>query len=74
MSDIVAFHTDYQHERNPVATAAETGMVFVNLFRPPLGRAMTYPNARNVFDRLARRRAPGSPAHAAPLRGHPLAA
>jgi integrase len=52
---IVAFYTDYQHERNPVAEAAETGMVFVNLFRPPLGRAMTYPNAKNVFDRLARR-------------------
>jgi integrase len=30
-------------------------MVFVNLFRPPLGRAMTYPNAKNLFDRLARR-------------------
>lgn len=52
--DIVAFYTDYQHERTPVVAAAETGMVFVNLFRPPLGRAMTYPNAKNVFDRLAR--------------------
>ena len=53
--DIVAFYTDYQHERNQVGAAADTGMVFVNLFRPPLGRAMTYPNAKNVFDRLARR-------------------
>jgi integrase len=59
--DIVAFYTDYQHERTSVA-AAETGMVFVNLFRSPLGRAMTYPNAKSVFDnaksvfdRLARR-------------------
>ncbi|MFI9726269.1 tyrosine-type recombinase/integrase [Streptomyces sp. NPDC052092] len=52
--DIVAFYTDYQHERNPAAAAAETGMVFVNLFRP-LGRAMTHPKAKNVFDRLARR-------------------
>ncbi|MFJ5731016.1 hypothetical protein [Streptomyces paradoxus] len=25
--DIVAFYTDYQHERTPVAAAAETGMV-----------------------------------------------
>lgn len=44
--DIVSLYTDYQYERTPVAAAAETGMVFVNLFRPPLGRAMTYPNAK----------------------------
>ncbi len=30
-------------------------MVFVNLFRAPLGRPMTYPNAKDMFDRLARR-------------------
>ncbi|MER6409095.1 site-specific integrase [Streptomyces viridosporus] len=26
----------------------------MNLFRPSLGRAMAYPNAKNVFGRLAR--------------------
>lgn len=54
-SDLVSLYTDYQHERNLVAEAAGTGMVFVNLFRLPLGRAMTYPNAKDVFDRLAGR-------------------
>ncbi|MGV9855550.1 tyrosine-type recombinase/integrase [Streptomyces sp. NPDC003442] len=53
--EAVSLYTDYQYERNAVAEAAGTDMVFVNLFRPPLGRAMTYPNAKNVFDRLARR-------------------
>lgn len=26
----------------------------MNLFRPPLGSAMTYPNTKKIFDRLAR--------------------
>ncbi len=29
-------------------------MVFVNLFRAPLGRAMSYPNAEQLFDRLVK--------------------
>ncbi|MFD4510957.1 tyrosine-type recombinase/integrase [Streptomyces sp. NPDC058457] len=54
-ADLVTLYADYQHERAQVAAAAESAMVFVNLFRPPLGRAMTYPNAKSIFDRLARR-------------------
>jgi integrase len=54
-ADLVWLYTDYQHERSRVAEAAQNAMVFVNLYRPPLGRAMTYPNAKGVFDRLARR-------------------
>ncbi len=53
-ADLVALYTDYQYERDHVAEAAESEMVFVNLFRPPLGRAMSYPNAKERFDRLAR--------------------
>ncbi|MGW0868987.1 tyrosine-type recombinase/integrase [Streptomyces sp. NPDC002740] len=55
-ADLVALCTDYQYERDRVREAAETEseMVFVNLFRPPLGRAMSYPNAKEMFDRLAR--------------------
>ena len=30
-------------------------MVFVNLFREPLGRPVGYPNAKGMFDRLAKR-------------------
>ena len=54
-ADLVAFHTDYQYERDGVAAAGGDGdMVFVNLFRPPLGQAMSYPNTKDMFDRLAR--------------------
>ncbi|PJF01984.1 transposase [Streptomyces carminius] len=53
-ADLVALYTDYQYERDDVSEAAESEMVFVNLFRQPLGRAMSYPNAKEMFDRLAR--------------------
>lgn len=53
-ADLVTLYTDYQYERDRVSEAAESGMVFVNLFRPPLGRAMSYPNTKEAFDRLAR--------------------
>ncbi|WP_405987729.1 tyrosine-type recombinase/integrase [Streptomyces sp. NBC_00872] len=52
---VVDLYADYQHERARVPEAAETDMVFVNLFRAPLGRPMTYPNTKDMFDRLARR-------------------
>ncbi|AIS02568.1 tyrosine-type recombinase/integrase [Streptomyces glaucescens] len=47
-ADLVALYTDYQYERDDVAEAAESEMVFVNLFRQPLGRAMSYPAAAAV--------------------------
>ncbi|MFE4254258.1 tyrosine-type recombinase/integrase [Streptomyces sp. NPDC056910] len=53
-ADLVALYTDYQYERDQVSQAAESQMVFVNLFRPPLGGAMSYPNTKEMFDRLAR--------------------
>jgi integrase/recombinase XerD len=53
-ADLVALYTDYQYERDGVAEAAGSEMVFVNLFRAPLGGAMSYPNAKEMFDRLAR--------------------
>ncbi|MET7312310.1 tyrosine-type recombinase/integrase [Streptomyces sp. NPDC005571] len=53
-ADLVALYTDYQYERDRVSQAAEAEMVFVNLFRPSLGRAMSYPNTREMFERLAR--------------------
>ncbi|MGJ5749841.1 tyrosine-type recombinase/integrase [Streptomyces puniciscabiei] len=46
---------DYQYERGQVAAAGMTDMVFVNLFRAPLGRPMTYHNAKDMFDQLAHR-------------------
>lgn len=55
-ADLIAFYTDYRYERDGVAAAVQgdAEMVFVNLFRPPLGRAMSYPNTKEMFDRLAR--------------------
>jgi integrase/recombinase XerD len=53
--DLAGFYGDYQHERDQVSQAADCDMVFVNLFRQPLGAPMTYGNAKDLFDRLARR-------------------
>ena len=53
-ADLVERYTDYLHERSMVAEAEDCDQVFVNLFRAPLGRAMTYSSAKDLFDRLAR--------------------
>ncbi|MFD9116786.1 tyrosine-type recombinase/integrase [Streptomyces bottropensis] len=52
-AEMVTAYSEYVHERDAVAEAADSDMVFVNLFRQPLGRAMTYHNAKDLFDRLA---------------------
>ncbi|PZG19949.1 integrase [Nonomuraea aridisoli] len=52
--DLAGAYADYQHERGEVEQAVDCDMVFVNLFRAPLGRPMTYRNAKDLFDRLAR--------------------
>ncbi len=54
-ADLVELYADYCHVRDRVAEAAGCGMVFVNLFRAPLGRPLGYHNAKDMFDRLARR-------------------
>lgn len=51
--NLVTFYSDYRHERDQVAQAAACDLVFVNCFRPPLGRPMTYDNAKDMFDRLS---------------------
>ncbi|WP_308297097.1 MULTISPECIES: tyrosine-type recombinase/integrase [unclassified Streptomyces] len=52
-------YVDYVHERDEIAVlspeAWTSDMVFVNLFRGPIGRAMTYSAVKDMFDRLARR-------------------
>ncbi|MET7903374.1 tyrosine-type recombinase/integrase [Streptomyces sp. NPDC005355] len=50
---LVELYAEYTYERGRVPEAAESPMVFVNLFRAPLGRPMSYPNAKDLFDRLA---------------------
>ncbi|MFJ5637736.1 tyrosine-type recombinase/integrase [Streptomyces goshikiensis] len=51
--ELVTLYADYVFERDRVEEAADVDMVFVNLFKAPLGRAMTYHNAKDLFDRLA---------------------
>jgi integrase/recombinase XerD len=63
--DLVGFYVDYQHERDqtlaaargrgaPVLAGPQLGadLVLVNLFRPPLGRPMSYPAVKDMFNRL----------------------
>ena len=53
-ADLVALYTDYQYERDRVPQAATSALVFVNLFRGPLGRPMSYRATKSAFERLAR--------------------
>lgn len=53
--DIGGLYADYQWERDRVPEAAGCDMVFVNLFAAPLGEPMKYPNAYELFQRLAKR-------------------
>ncbi|WTR59449.1 tyrosine-type recombinase/integrase [Streptomyces sp. NBC_00122] len=53
-AELVTLYADYVFERDKVAEAADTDMVFVNLFKGPLGRAMTYHNTKDLFNRLAK--------------------
>ncbi|MGW5440490.1 tyrosine-type recombinase/integrase [Nocardia asteroides] len=53
--DIVGLYADAQFERDRIARAGESDMVFVNLFRGVIGRAMTYAAVKDMFDRLTAR-------------------
>ena len=52
-SEFGACYADYLHERAAVSQANGTVQVLVNLYREPLGRAMTYSSVKGLFDRLA---------------------
>lgn len=52
---VVTLYADYVHERDlRLGERDRNPLVFLNLYRPPLGEAMRYPNAKEMFDRLAR--------------------
>ena len=52
----VSLYADYAHERHACLGDADVSpLVFVNLYRAPLGEPLRYPNAKEMFDRLARR-------------------
>jgi integrase/recombinase XerD len=49
----ISFYSDYAHERDLRLGATDLSpMVFVNLYRPPLGRALSYQSCKAMFDRL----------------------
>ncbi|MEU8454417.1 tyrosine-type recombinase/integrase [Streptomyces griseoaurantiacus] len=51
----VALYVDYRYEREEIPEAAGCDMVFVNLFRAPLGEPMKYASTYELFKRLAKR-------------------
>lgn len=53
--EAVTLYADYAHERHVRLGADDHNpLVFVNLYRPPLGAAVSYQNVKEMFDRLAR--------------------
>jgi integrase/recombinase XerD len=51
---LVEAYSDYQFERDRFGPGVDNDAVFVNLFREPRGRSMSYSNAKEMVDRLAR--------------------
>jgi integrase/recombinase XerD len=51
---VVGLYADYAYERaGRLGAVDEQPLVFVNLYRPPLGSAARYQNVKEMFDRLA---------------------
>ena len=51
---VLSSYAGYQHERAEIVGEDDCDMVFVNLYREPLGAPMTYRAAKRLFERLAR--------------------
>ena len=52
---VMSSYADYQHERAEIlGEEDDCDLVFVNLYREPLGAPMTYRAAKRLFERLAR--------------------
>lgn len=51
---LVQAYSDYWFERDRFGHGVDNDAVFVNLFREPRGRSMSYSNAKEMVDRLAR--------------------
>ncbi len=65
-TELVQLYADYQYERDEVGDAVDSDMVFVNVYRRPLGVGMRYGNAYALFGRLSTK--VGFPAHPHMLR------
>jgi integrase/recombinase XerD len=51
---MVDAYSDYRFERDRLDHGVDNDAVFVNLFREPRGRSMSYSNTKEMVDRLAR--------------------
>jgi integrase/recombinase XerD len=52
---VVTLYADYAHERyQHLGGGDDQPLVFVNLYRPPLGGPVSYQAVKDMFDRLAR--------------------
>ncbi|HUL28475.1 MAG TPA: tyrosine-type recombinase/integrase, partial [Streptosporangiaceae bacterium] len=51
---VLSSYAGYQHERAEILGEDDCDLVFVNLYRDPLGAPMTYRAAKRLFERLAR--------------------
>lgn len=54
-ADLVRCHDAYRIERDEVPEAAESDYLFVNLYRAPLGRALSVASVEELFVRLSAR-------------------
>lgn len=52
---LVAYHDAYRFERDALAEANESDYLFVNLWRPPLGRALSPDGVERMFARLSKK-------------------
>jgi integrase len=50
---LVDLYADYQHERSSTDGADASDLVFVNLYRPPIGEPVRYHNVKKLFDRIS---------------------
>lgn len=54
VNELVGLYAEYQHERFAVPGAESSDLVFVNLYRAPVGEGLRYDSARGLFERLSR--------------------
>lgn len=52
-TELVDIYADYQFERSAIPQGDDSDFVFVNLYKPPLGEALRYHNAKKLFERLS---------------------
>jgi len=52
-TELVDVYADYRFERSAIPEGDDSDFVFVNLYKPPLGEALRYHNAKKLFERLS---------------------